>query len=448
MGAGFHPITLLELELSGPAIQVIGVPPGEDAPREGRVLVRLHGTPLGVVEVELEGTEHDREVVVNRAWDAFEAVIDAHLTHDGLFHEKHGRAALPRPVAPPRCVRERRAFAKGAPLASVIIATRDRPESLAATLADALALDYPRFEVIVVDSAPTTDAARRVVEEKRHASPDIRYVFEPLAGLAMAHNRGLAAATGEIVAFTDDDVVIDPLWLLELARAFELAEDVACVTGLILPAELETPAQVWLEDRVRFDKGYEPRLFDLGAHRPNGKLFPYAAGALGSGANMAFRTNALRALGGFDPATGAGTLARGGDDLAAFFAVIAAGHTLAYQPTAIVRHSHRRTAEDLRAQMFSYGTGLGAFLTKVVVDHPRLLPSLAWRIPFGAAHTVRLRRPGSRGRMDGLPGDLAGRERLGMLAGPPGYLIERRRRRALYARTVPSVVRHDSGIPS
>jgi hypothetical protein len=72
----------------------------------------------------------------------------------------------------------------------------------------------------------------------------------------VAHNRGLTKARGEIVAFTDDDVVVDSLWLIELARAFEFADDVACVTGLILPMELETPAQFWLENSIRYNKGY------------------------------------------------------------------------------------------------------------------------------------------------------------------------------------------------
>jgi hypothetical protein len=148
---------------------------------------------------------------------------------------------------------------------------------------------------------------------------------------------------------------------------------------------------------------------------------------------MAFRTETLRALGGFDPATGTGTRARGGDDLAGFFSVVAAGHTLAYQPAAIVRHAYRRDSESLRALMYDYGAGLGAFLTKIVVDRPELLLDIAWRIPFGAAHALRSRPSRRDGESHPLGNGLAARERLGMLAGPAGYLIERRRRRALYA---------------
>jgi hypothetical protein len=148
---------------------------------------------------------------------------------------------------------------------------------------------------------------------------------------------------------------------------------------------------------------------------------------------MAFRTDTLRALGGFDPAMGTGSRTRGGDDLAGFFSVLSVGLTLAYQPTAIVRHAHRREAESLRALMFDYGAGLGAFLTKIVVDRPERLFDIAWRVPFGVAHALRARPSRRDGRDGAFITGLAARERLGMLAGVVGYLIERRARRALYA---------------
>ncbi|WP_324342636.1 glycosyltransferase family 2 protein [Baekduia sp.] len=395
------------------------------------MLVRLHGTPLGTLDIDRRDSEIAPEAVVERARQEFAAAIDAHLRDDGLAPASPGSEAPAGSAEAPGCVRDRREFSVRAPFASIVIGTRERPDSLAATLDALLALEYPRFEIIVVDNANTTDRTRTLLELRYADVPNVRYVREPLPGLAVAHNRGLDEARGEIVAFTDDDVVVDPLWLHELARAFELAGDVACVTGMILPIELETPAQLWLEDWIAHNKGYTRKLFDLGSNRPADKLFPYAAGTFGSGANMAFRTNVLRALGGFDPALGTGSRARGGDDLAGFFSVLAAGHTLAYQPAAIIRHAYRRDAACLRTLMFDYGAALGAFLTKIVVDRPGLLPDIAWRIPFGAAHAVRLRPSGRDGSADGLAAGLAARERVGMLVGPFGYLIERRRRRAL-----------------
>jgi glycosyltransferase involved in cell wall biosynthesis len=429
---GFEPVGLLELELSDLRLRSFGRAGDAGDYRSARVLVRLHGVPLGVLDMGNHHAGISPNAVAARARRELGAAIDAHLMNDGLTEAPQGSKPVARSAREPRCVRRRREFSARAPFASVVIGTRERPESLAVTIDATLALEYPRFEVIVVDNANTTDRTRALLELRYADVPNVRYVREPVPGLAAAHNRGLEVARGDIVAFTDDDVVVDPLWLLELARGFELADDVACVTGLILPKELETPAQLWIEDWIGHDKGYTEKLFDFGSNRPADKLFPYTAGTFGSGANMAFRTDALRALGGFDPATGTGSRARGGDDLAGFFSVLAAGHTLAYQPGAIIRHAYRREAEGLRTLMFDYGAGLGAFLTKVVIDRPALLLDIAWRVPFGAAYALRLRPSGRDGNGDGLAAGLVARERVGMLAGPVGYLIERRRRRALY----------------
>jgi glycosyltransferase involved in cell wall biosynthesis len=430
-GSGFAPIRLLEIELADPEPRLSGVNESGRHYGSSRALVRMHGMPLGVVDVDRPDFEIDANIVADLARRELQAAIEAHLREDASDRESpRSNDSGPRATTP-RCVRESLELRNRAPFASIVIGTRERPESLAATLDSVLALEYPRFEVIVVDNASTTERTRELIGSRYSVAPTIRYVREALPGLAAAHNRGLAEARGEIVAFTDDDVLVDRRWLLELARGFELGDDVACVTGLILPTELETPAQLWLERWVRLNKGYEPRLFDLGSHRPPGKLFPYAAGTFGSGANMAFRTETLRALGGFDPATGTGSRARGGDDLAGFFSVLSAGHTLAYHPAAIVRHAHRREAESLNALMFDYGAGLGAFLTKIVVDRPDRLLDIAWRVPFGAAHALRIRPSGR--DATGLSKGLAARERLGMLAGVVGYLIERRARREFYA---------------
>ena len=416
-------IRLYELELGG-ALKPAG--PHGPAHRRGRVLVRLHGAPLGTVDFDLDGGEPTTEAVTDQARRELRAAIDAHLVADGLAP---GDELLPSSRA--RCELERKDFEARAPFASVVIATRERPESLATMLDDLRALRYPRFEVIVVDNAPVTDGTREVAERYSDLL-DLHYVREPIPGLAIAHNRGLAAARGEIIAFTDDDVVVDPLWLLELCRGFDHSDTVGCVTGLIFPSELETTAQVWLEDWVGVNKGYEQKVFDLNGNHPGGWLFPYAAGAFGSGANMAFRADTIHALGGFDPATGTGTRARGGDDLAAFYTVVEAGHTLVYRPGAIVRHAYRRDLESLHRQMYDYGAGLGAYLTKVVVDRPRRALDIAWRVPFAVAHAIRLRPSRRRGDGPAAVSGLARRERLGMLVGPYGYVIERHRRRNLH----------------
>src|SRR5205823_5518251 len=91
---------------------------------------------------------------------------------------------------------------------------------------------------------------------------------------------------------------------------------------------------------------------------------------------------------GFDPALGAGSPARGGDDLAAFFDVIAAGHRLVYEPTAVVRHRHRADYDSLRRQAYSYGVGLSPYLAKTLVDHPGRVLDVSARAPRPATRST------------------------------------------------------------
>jgi GT2 family glycosyltransferase len=412
------PVELIELEL---AQRLPSLAP-ELGLQGTEVLVRLHGRPLGIVEIGTLAAGMGAEELASRIWAELGDAITTHLEADGLAVPLDVIAGLPAPDDA-CCIAERRAFLERAPFVTVVVATRDRPAHLAACLESILSLEYPSFEVLVVDNAPTTDSTAELVR-KRFAGRGVWYVREDRPGLAAAHNRGIAEAGGSVIAFTDDDVLVDGLWLLELARAFEAAESVGCVTGLILPAELETSAQLVLERYSRLGKGFTRRLYDTGPNRPRNSLFPYAAGLYGSGANMAFSKEALRDIGGFDPATGTGTLARGGDDLAAFFEIVAAGYTLVYEPAALVRHRHRSNA-DLERQLFDYGAGLTAYLTKVVLDRPGRLFDIARRVPGGLAHGLA---PGSERNAcwhGSVPRELVRAERRGMLYGPVGYMRSR-----------------------
>ncbi|MFE0652268.1 glycosyltransferase [Streptomyces sp. NPDC059534] len=383
-------------------------------------LVRLHGRPLGMTEASGRGP--------GELWQAFAAAA---------LREFPGAAAVAGPGPG-----EGRPTPGAAPEISVIVATRNRAGMLRDCLDSLLALEYPRFEVIVVDNAPadasTRDLIRREYAGARPGGPAVRYLREPVPGLARAHNHGLAAARGRIVAFTDDDTLVDPRWLTALATPFLADPRTGCVTGLIVPAELDTEAQVALERHGAFAKGYTPRTWSLRAP-PADPLFPFTAGRFGSGANMAFRTELLRELGGFDPATGVGTPARGGDDLLSFFRVLARGRSLAYEPGAIVWHRHRRTREALEAQAFGYGAGFGAYLAGALVHEPRMLPALLRRLPGGVRYALARSReragPGT--GTGGTPTRIARLELRGLLYGPFGYLRSRHEERLLRRRSAP-----------
>jgi GT2 family glycosyltransferase len=420
---GFKPSRVVMIELSRP-LPYLSAQPAEAGPlyRRALALVRLHGLPLGFIELEMAQDALDPAAYAPRLWASLSQEINSHLRYDGLAAVSTlTPAGLPLIQEPP-CGPLYRTVPAQAPLVSVVIATHDRPDNLALTLDSLLAVDYPHYEIIVVDNAPTTAATANLIQQRYGLVPHLTYLREDCPGLAVAHNRGLLAVNGSIVAFTDDDVIVDRGWLSHIVKGFEAAETVGCVTGMICPAELDTPAQAWLEQFGGFSKGFKQQMFDLDRHRPNDSLFPFTVGRCGSGANMAFRTSALAEMGGFDPALGAGSKGVGGDDLAAFFEIISRGYTLVYEPGAIVYHHHRRDYAGLYRTAYGYGVSLTAYLTKTVVDRPGRLFELMWRMPAGLAYALSpISAKNAKKRAD-YPPALTNVERRGMLAGPVAYL--------------------------
>ena len=424
------PIRVVELELGDRPARLAnpadrGAAPDPSPTGHVMALVRVHGRPVGLVETLVHEPGSALETLTAAAYRELADEIA-----DEIAEEVDAAGATgPGPDSPNV---DPGLGGAAPPFISVVIATRERPEILARALGSAIAIDYPRFEVIVVDNAPATDATETLVRER--FGDKVVYVREPMRGLASAHNRGAAVASGEIVAFTDDDVLIDPGWLTAIADAFasgsgsEGERDVACVTGLIVPAELRTRTQAMLEWHAKPTKGFSRRVVNMGAAGGVDRLFPYTAGELGAGANMAFTTSLLRELGGFDPAMGVGTATLGGDDLMAFFLAIATGRTLVYQPEALIWHHHHTDERALLAQARGHSVGLGAFLTGIALHHPEMLPLLARRLPRAAGHAVhqlRSRSPraaGSKAPATLLPRSVAAAERRALFYGPLAYL--------------------------
>ncbi|MCU1427028.1 MAG: glycosyl transferase family 2 [Actinomycetia bacterium] len=376
------------------------------------VLVRDRGRPRGVIEIEIPPEGLDATRLEQRLR---EAVVNQELP----------ASAPGSPGDNARALFSMSSMFSGLPPVTVVVATRDRPEALRRCVDSILASDYPDFDVLIVDNAPDSIATQRVVSDVYGPGQRVRYVREDTPGLACAHNRALLDVHTPIVAFTDDDVVVDQDWLSQLVAGFGIAPDVGCVTGMIFPLEIETPAQELVERSVGFNKGLERRLWRLGGAGVTDPLFPYAAGKFGSGANMAFRTDVLRSMGGFDPALGTGTRARGGDDLAAFFDVVSSGHALVYEPAAVVFHAHRRDEDGLMRQAFGYGAGLTAYLTKTVVNRPRRVYEIASRVPAGVWYAFARGSEKNARLPDAYPHALVVRERVGMLAGPALYMWSR-----------------------
>ncbi|HEY5194037.1 MAG TPA: glycosyltransferase [Solirubrobacteraceae bacterium] len=430
---GFLPVRLLEVEL-GEALPELAAGAARNGALYERalVLVRLHSCPLGLVEVDLmSGGTLSSEQLADRLWTALAPRIQAHLRDDGL-EAVTGLNSSGLPAVAPRCELEREAFLEDAPFVSVIVPTRERPDRLRTALNSILACDYPRErrEIVVVDNAPTSDGTARLVREEFSGEDQrVRYLREDSPGSASARNHGLGEIEGELVAFTDDDVRVDRHWLCELARGFTIEPEAVCVSGLLVPWELEAAPQLWFEEYGGFSHGFDRCVYDLDEHRPaDDPLYPYAAGRFGSANNLAFRRSTLLALGGFDPALGNGTPALGGVDFEMLLRTILRGHRILYQPTAIVHHLHRLDYQSLRNQIYAYGAGTSAVMLKTLGTEPRLIPDFVFRrLPRGLWFALSPRSSKNHNKRQDYPSELTRLELRGMLAGPLLYARSRRK---------------------
>jgi GT2 family glycosyltransferase len=333
----------------------------------------------------------------------------------------------------------------------VVPTTFDRGEWLEQCVACLAAQDYPHFDVVVVDNRPdgTPERAERWA---RLCAYDARVsvVAEPFAGSSAARNAGVRAATGEVIAFADDDVLIHSGWLRAIGTCFAADPGLGGLTGAILPKELETPAQIWFERsgstydqhydavtfsgdgswRGRFLGGVRPRRFQLLVRRPHEveeRLFLYRAGKLGASGSMAVRAAVLRELGGFDELLGAGAPVPGGEDLLLLVRLVFAGYRLRLEPRAYVRHTHWRTPEEFLGKIRSYGIGYTAMLCALVRTDRRHILGLGW---YGLqAVALLFRKFASRGRPAAAdyPPEFSRAELRGLLAGPWTYVTALRR---------------------
>ncbi len=395
-GRSYRPILLVDRFISGPEVPVDPATTSDGrAYGSAQILVFDDRGPVGQVVVD--------------------------LPEDGLTADEVRAALEPVRSRLPQTAQDDKSGAPGHLPTTVVIATKRRQDQLARCLA---ALDRQRcgdFDVIVVDNDTAAPSARGTVESIAVKGRPVRYVHETNPGLANAHNAALPFVETPIVAFTDDDVEPDPGWLKAISEVFIEFPEAACVTGLIYPAYLDHEAQ-YLVEHLGLGKAFQRRVFDLADNRPASGLFPYAVGACGSGANMAFRIETLREIGGFDGALGAGSPGQGGDDLAAFFDVILAGHTIVYEPAALVRHHHDPDMSRFDRQIRQYGTGLGAYLTRCVVRHPQLIPKMVIRVPAGLRHLAQANGVATESRAS-VP--LAPRM-IGMAIGPAAFARGRR----------------------
>ncbi len=217
------------------------------------------------------------------------------------------------------------------PRVSVVVCAYNAAETLAECLESLGQLRYPDYELLLVN-----DGSRDDTEAIARRFASVRVITTPNNGLSSARNVGLSAATGSIVAYTDADVRVDPDWLTYLVQPFLTSDVVGSGGPNIAPAD-----DPWLAQCVARSPG-----------GPTHVLFDDRTVEHVPGCNMAFRRDALLAIGGFNP-----IYLRAGDDVDICWRLQARGWTIGFAPAALVWHRHRASVGAYWRQQVGYGEG-------------------------------------------------------------------------------------------
>jgi GT2 family glycosyltransferase len=225
---------------------------------------------------------------------------------------------------------------------TVAVATCGRPASLARCLQALAGGTMQPQELIVVDQAPCLEA-RLAVEQCGIAQA--RYLEQPRLGLSASRNLALAAASGAVLAVTDDDCAPDPEWISAVAAAFTHQPKPTAVTGPILPLGPQPPGTYAISLRAASP-----------AADHKGRVLPWT---VGSGGNFAAWREILIHHAGWDERLGAGTPGQAAEDADLLYRILRDGGLVRFAPAAVVRHDWQTWDRRLLTR-WSYGYGVGA----------------------------------------------------------------------------------------
>ena len=259
---------------------------------------------------------------------------------------------------------------------SVVICTRNRAQDLKTCLEMLKLLVCQPEEILVVDNAPTDNSTREVAAQ----FAGVTYIKEERPGLDIARNCGVVHAKSPVIAYVDDDVEVDSMWIYRVWEAFKDSQT-AAITGLVLAAELQTEAQFLFERYWSFNRGYVDKAYGKDYFD---QTLPYGPPIweIGAGANMAFRKSVLEEVGLFDERLDVGAAGCNGDS-EMWFRILYHGHTIRYTPRAVVYHKHRRNLEALNRQLFSYmrGHAAAALIQQHMCKSAGYKRYLFWELP-------------------------------------------------------------------
>lgn len=251
---------------------------------------------------------------------------------------------------------------------SVIIGTYNRCDSLMKSVQSVILTNVPdgiTWELVIVDNNSTDKTRELIADVKFKTTADIRYVLEKRPGLSHARNRGIDESKGRIIAFLDDDCIVDPSWLSCLVHEFYSDPELCGIGGRVeLFDERDKPVTI-MTSRDR-------RLFSSA-----GQLFSFMHGC-----NMAFNRKVFQKIGGFDVRLGPGTKILAAEDADIIYRVFKNGFKMLYCPELLVYHNHgRRLDTQVATLLRGYTIGRGAFYSKHIVNGDSVMLKMAyWEI--------------------------------------------------------------------
>jgi glycosyltransferase involved in cell wall biosynthesis len=257
---------------------------------------------------------------------------------------------------------------------TVCIPTRDRGASVAQTLESLAASSYDDFDVIVVDQSADNETAK-AVDVFVAADARFTYIRSDTSGASAARNEAIAHASGEILAFTDDDCMVSRHWIARLVTRFAAQPEVGQICGAVRATPHDAA------------KGY---VLTCEMPRPVKVTSPWLKWLdTGIGANMAFRREVLRQVGPFDELLCPGAVLYSAQDRDITYRVLRAGHAVLDDPHVWVWHAGFRTWDEGRTRMRRVGLGIGAaWMKHLRLGDLAILPTLL----FDALNCLQWRR--------------------------------------------------------
>lgn len=267
------------------------------------------------------------------------------------------------------------------PPSSLVICSRNRPHLLAQAVESVLGGAVLPNELVVVDQSERPNEA--LTNLTQHRDCRIHYLWTARIGASSARNEGAAAASHEILAFIDDDILVPPDWYARLVRALVQAGPGSVITGRVLPGDIEVAG------------GFVPAVVER--MRPG-----MHAGRIGTdvlvGCHFALYRSTFEAVGGLDERLGPGSRFPGAEDNDLGFRLLEAGCRIIYAPDCVVYHRAWRSGRSYLPLRWAYGRGQGAFYAKHLSVRDgyvagRLLRDVGLRVlrfPWRFAHRPRL----------------------------------------------------------